>query len=81
MSSDPSAIEEPIPGDPAMAFKLHRLGLDDALIEPPVAEARTLPELDAVRRRADWRYQVVAGRKRLTPEELARLRALGAGEA
>jgi hypothetical protein len=79
MSSDPRVIEGPIPGKQTSTLKLYRIGPDDALIEPRVAEASTLAELDAVRRRADWRYQVVAGRKRLTPEELARLRALEAG--
>jgi hypothetical protein len=53
-----------IEGKPVRPYSLYRIGLNDEIIEL-VVRADTLEELDAHRRRPDWKYAIYENRKRI----------------
>lgn len=54
------------PGKPVRPYSLYRIGLNDEIIEL-VLRADTLEELEAHRRRPDWKYAIYQNRKRIDP--------------
>ena len=55
-----------IEGKPVRPYNLYRIGLNDEIIEL-VLRADTLEELEAHRRRPDWKYAIYQNRKKIAP--------------
>jgi hypothetical protein len=53
-----TAITGPISGDRTKRCQLWRVRRNGELIEPPVAEADSLEQLNVIQRRADWLYEI-----------------------
>ena len=55
-----------IEGKPVRPYNLYRIGLNDEIIEL-IVRADTLEELEAHRRRPDWKYAIYQNRKKIDP--------------
>jgi hypothetical protein len=53
-----------IEGEPVNPYSLYKIGLNDEIIEL-VVRADTVEELEAHRRRPDWKYAICQNRKRI----------------